>query len=350
MTTIWKNFLTPTDQAWWTTQAALVAFPNYRNATAARSAFEFFIWYQFRFFDVHPDRYLSYPANAADFPAYYTPPWAPPTLEAPTIISATAPGDLTLRCLNVTPAGNGALPVAWFSLHPPADGAFPIGRHPWYWYARTDSGDHSQFTYDLHTALPNIRAGARGALVHSYAIAPGISTSKTANSAASIGSLPLIPWLNPTWATSCNNLGTSVDWSTGVDTQQLQCSDYAFPLLDAPILGIQLTIRVFAFASQVYDTSVKLMLAGVPTGDDKASATLWSQTGFSNRVYGGSTDKWGLNPTPNDLLDPGCGAALTAHSNTPSGGAYVDCMTLKVWTPGKLYQFTMPSLTPFDWL
>jgi hypothetical protein len=155
--------------------------------------------------------------------------------------------------------------------------------------------------------------------------------------------------MNLDWGTTCDNRGTSVDWSTGLNTQQLQCSDYPFPTLTPPILGIRLRIRRWAFASQVHDTNVQLMKAGSPVGTNKAAAGNWSQIGFENKDYGGPTDTWGITWDAADIADPGFGAALDATSVTPSGGAYIDCMTITVWTPGTKYQFTTPTLTPFEW-
>lgn len=269
-------------------------------------------------------------------------------MEPPTIITANLPGIVVIRCLNVDPDANTALPASTWRLNPPIDGRMPIGVRAWGWQSRTDDGDHSQYTYDLTKIFPNIRHGTRCALVHRYGITPPGSTAKTATAAASVGTTPLIPWYNTAFATYCNNQGASVDWSTGLVTQQLQCTDYPFPPLTPPILGIQLRIRRWAYASQVHDTNVQMMKAGTPVGDNKAAAGNWSQTGFENKDYGGPTDTWGTTWDAADPTDPGFGATLTATSVTPSGGAFIDCMTITIWTPGHKYQFTTPTVTLFE--
>ena len=113
ITDIWKNVMTGSDRAWWIAQRSSVLFPNYKNVLKHGTAFQLFVWYQFRWFDLDLDRYIPFPTNKADFPHRFSPPWAPPTLEAPTIVSALPgpPGatDPNL-CANALTAPGAAVP------------------------------------------------------------------------------------------------------------------------------------------------------------------------------------------------------------------------------------------------
>lgn len=75
---LWKNLFPPYDQTWWTTQAYLVSVLNYKNKQKYMTGFQFFMWYQNRFLDLFPERFIPFPANSADFPEEYAPPWTAP--------------------------------------------------------------------------------------------------------------------------------------------------------------------------------------------------------------------------------------------------------------------------------
>jgi len=364
ITEIWKTALSPDDYDWWATQAALVPFPNYKNVTAVRSAFQFFVWYQFRRFDLHLDNYLTYPTGAGTFPFVYTPPWTPPTLEAPTVISATSPGEFTLRCLNVTPDGIPVLPLSWFRLYPTATGAIPIGYHPWYWTSRADSGTHSQFTYDLRTPFPKIRQATRCALIHCYgttALSSPTSTDPTSPTTAADGGGSREPWTAPENICDYNASVASALLGEGSGqnfTNQITATNFAWsPTIpgDAVITGIKVQImgQSADAGNGTQPNTLQLLKAGVPTGTI-IYPPRWNggQTfPWAYQSFGGLGQLWGTTWTGADWNNPLSGftfsAKVSGYLDTDTAEIAHAKMTIYFTGPGGW--FTTPTITHFEW-
>lgn len=87
--------------------------------------------------------------------------------------------------------------------------------------------------------------------------------------------------------------------------------------------------------NNVMDETVRLLKAGSPIGDDKASGTRWPQT-ESAANYGNATDLWGTTWTPGDINDPLFGMYFRVQFATTGGSitASVDHVTITVHYTG----------------
>lgn len=65
----------------------------------------------------------------------------------------------------------------------------------------------------------------------------------------------------------------------------------------------------------VDDNSIRLYSGGAFVGDNKASATNWSDPTDAVRTYGGATDKWGLTPTESDVENSGWGVGISCQKD-----------------------------------
>lgn len=123
-------------------------------------------------------------------------------------------------------------------------------------------------------------------------------------------------------------------WSTttpaGQHSSYISFQGFGFNIpTGATIVGIVASIAKQGVAnnSSAYeiDYSVKLTLAGTPSGVDHASATHWPQTiggapisdGSQYISYGSSSDTWGLSLMPSDINNSGFGIALAAQAPGP---------------------------------
>ena len=110
----------------------------------------------------------------------------------------------------------------------------------------------------------------------------------------------------------------------------------------APILGITVEITQHASAaSGTNDNSLKLVKAGVISGNDKASGTAWG-TGDATITYGSTSDTWGLsNLTGADINSSNFGVVLSV---TTSGTASVDWIGISVTYSEPSFGFGVAAL------
>lgn len=353
MATIWRTLLTPTEINWWKAQAALVEFINYKNEPTTATGFEFFMWYQFRCFDLHVDRYIPFPTNGVDFPFVYTPPWDPPTLEPPTVLSAHSNGQVIVRCLNITPDDLSLLPWSCFMKYPPVRSNVSIAhpewtparstvRHPWYWSTKSDDGDYSEYFYHLDTIFPKIKPGTRAALMHCYAhpaAEPGEAGPLYPASGVDGGG-PDTPWDYPE---NICALDTKYAGLYTPDVQifsnQLIGTDFNFTIpTDDTVCGIRLRIYPWTSNTTVWDDTVHLLKASVSHGENKGTHTYWLPLSSYPHVYGGSTDLWDAEWLPEDINDPGFGAFHIVRLGPGYTAALVNAFQITVW-----------HVTPFGW-
>ena len=177
----------------------------------------------------------------------------------------------------------------------------------------------------------------------------GFAQSQGPNNPAQAISLPVIngrPWTNPTNVftangmnamaaplnTSPNCVGSNCFYSAGLAT-----ANYSFTVPGtATIDGIMVEIMRMAINVSAYDSTVRILKAGVPVGPNKALLTPWaSSLGYA--VYGGSTDLWGTAWTPADINNINFGTYLTTYnqSTVQQPGAMVDHIRITVY-------YTMP--------
>jgi hypothetical protein len=359
---MWKVTLTPTEKEWWDDQAAAATFPNYKNELKTLRGYELFLWYQFRCFDLHNDWYAPYPNSASLFPMKFTPPWSPPTLEEPTIISASSNGNVVIRCLNQTPEGIPLEPHCRWTRNPPVSQTFPKRSNSWFYTSYSEDGDHTEYTYDLSVAFPRIKPGTRAALTHCYGNrkgGPGHDTGYLPPSYAADGGGAYVPWTNPmnvcTYDASVTEARMDVD-AGKTTSNALLLTDFEFdpPLPnDAVITAIEADIMAQCadYRFQVQDLTIRLLKDSLPVGENKAQYTWPSDKIFpwTYLPYYGPDTLWGTTWAPADINNPGFGLAITVHTPAAYGLAiaWIAYARIKVWYTIPYGWFTLPTLTQF---
>jgi parallel beta-helix repeat protein len=142
-----------------------------------------------------------------------------------------------------------------------------------------------------------------------------------------------ITWLNPGYIITDDTNYATVTLS-GATSHYLTGSNYGFAIpANATINGIVVTIGRFesgaGTGADVTDSTVKLMKAGVLTGNNKASAAEWPTGSPTAAVYGTTADLWGTTWTPADINASNFGVGLSA-SSTNNRMASVDYMQISV--------------------
>jgi hypothetical protein len=177
-------------------------------------------------------------------------------------------------------------------------------------------------------------------------VLPGIAPLLTAAAGGSATAGPNFP-------TGATNTGTGSTWltfSTGLNaadavyahssvavsgsSRVLTSKGYGFAIPGtATINGIEIVVSRLNTAGVIADSSLRLALAGTPSGTNKAdTVTAWGGS-QANITYGGASDLWGLTLTPTDVNDALFGVALVvANSDSSnSANAQVDYITIKVY-------------------
>ena len=349
---IWKHSITPEDYIWWVNQSALVTFMNYQHVTARKRPFYFFMWYQTRWFDLHTDRYIPFPNNAADFPHKYGEPWAPPTLEPPTIVSASLPGVVVVRCLNVAPDGTPLEPVAWFARHPPADGNPPIGVHPWYWTSKTDDDVHSEYTYELDIPFPLIKRATYASLLHCYCLKgnPYVGIERDPSIADDIPTTPTFTWILPNNALALDNVYTKAIYPLGPGaTDKLALTGLSNPVpANATILGIAVAIWRRDQTLGSFDLHCCLTYGGGLETTSDYNPNQWT---YSREYvqFGSDSELWGRTWTPAELNAADFGVHLWEEfSSGPGGEPEIDWATIFVYYSLLGDTFTAQTQTHFE--
>lgn len=145
----------------------------------------------------------------------------------------------------------------------------------------------------------------------------------------SLGSI--YQWATPSNAQYSDNIYSTTFSDSGSDPDYLQATNFSFAIpSDATITGITVGIEKKASSSIIVDTIVKLVKGGTISGDNKASASVWS-TSDAYTTYGGSSDMWGLSLTPADVNASNFGVVITGGVNTSSSAnMYVDHIEITV--------------------
>ncbi len=162
-----------------------------------------------------------------------------------------------------------------------------------------------------------------------------------------------------------DDLMSIADLAPGEGSLWIRTTGYGFSIPDnATITGITLETRVIslqvlgwdpgdddALAGSLVDAGVRLILANAIQGNENGDTTVWPNhsaaalAGFSlnflaeTRLYGGTTDLWGLALTPSDVNDPTFGAAIGVAN--PAAATFdllaaVDSLTITV-------HYTLPA-------
>lgn len=142
------------------------------------------------------------------------------------------------------------------------------------------------------------------------------------------------PWSNPGNAETSDNLYAQVALDNGTTSEYLTGSDLGFSIpAGVTIDGILVEIeRHSGGAGDITDQEVKLLIAGTPSGSNKATGTPWATSDPGTYVsYGGAADLWGLTPTASDINNSGFGVVLSAASAADGLLASVDHIRITVY-------------------
>ncbi|KKL92954.1 hypothetical protein LCGC14_1879530, partial [marine sediment metagenome] len=142
-------------------------------------------------------------------------------------------------------------------------------------------------------------------------------------------------WINPDNAKTQNNIDTVASFTATSETtsDMLTLTDFGFGLSPtAQILGIEVGIdREATVSGSITDGYLRLLKAGVPIGDDKASATPWT-VGETYVVYGTPTNLWGASWLYSDINDINFGLEFYAsYIGSSTTDARIDLMNITIY-------------------
>jgi hypothetical protein len=123
---------------------------------------------------------------------------------------------------------------------------------------------------------------------------------------------------------------SSLDPSTDGFQDRLILEKFGFDIpVDATIVGLSAFVRRSASSSEpVVDYSVRLVVDGAEVGSDRKRDEAWPET-FEEAEYGGETELWGEEWTPEQIMSDSFGVAIGALP-AAGGRAYIDVVRLVV--------------------
>lgn len=144
---------------------------------------------------------------------------------------------------------------------------------------------------------------------------------------------------NDSW-TSLANLGAedaataNCDLSNAGLSNTLQITGFGFSV-SGTINGITVEIKRQGFGSTTAkDSSIRLLIGGVASGTDKASASSWPNASLQYATYGGAADTWGLSPTNTQINASDFGVAIVVQDPDLNAIARIDYVRITVtYTP-----------------
>jgi hypothetical protein len=137
-------------------------------------------------------------------------------------------------------------------------------------------------------------------------------------------------WTNLSNLSVEDGVSASCDLSSVGDSNTLLIKTFGFST-SGTINGIQVDIKHQSFgAVGAKDLSIKLLIAGVASGNNKASGTNWPNGALTYASYGNNLDLWGLSPTSSDINDSGFGVAIVVHDLTNSAVARIDYVRITI--------------------
>ena len=146
-------------------------------------------------------------------------------------------------------------------------------------------------------------------------------------------------WGNPGNITAEDSVAATVQitvvnaWSDFLDGKAFGFAIGAGDTID----GIRLRLRKATTGpgAEFYrDQHIRLLKAGVQTGDDKAAGDDWNWGGtYKWGTYGGAADLWGAAWTPADINDAAFGGRVSLFRFNGTSGiiAYADCIRITVY-------------------
>jgi hypothetical protein len=145
-----------------------------------------------------------------------------------------------------------------------------------------------------------------------------------------------VTWTSPGNITADDTSYASATGTSGALTHYLKALDFDFAIAaGSTIDGI--TVSIMRYSTQegalryIYDNTVKLVIGGSVTGNNKAATTTKWPTSEAAASYGGAADKWGLTPTVDNVNGTDFGVVLAANIYGAAGATgYVDYITITV--------------------
>ncbi len=147
----------------------------------------------------------------------------------------------------------------------------------------------------------------------------GPNSPGTTGNNASVGSI--------SWGTTDNAKVSDNSYATAalLVTQQshyLSCSNFSFAVQSGDtIQGITVEIeRKAGLSVGISDANIRLMVGGVPAGDNKSAGAAWSTT-EAYVSFGGAADLWGLTPTFSQLNASNFGVLISCVGDATDTGS-----------------------------
>ena len=143
-----------------------------------------------------------------------------------------------------------------------------------------------------------------------------------------------ITWANPSYAETSNDSRASATLPLSESSYYLTAVDFGFTIpTDYTIVGVLAGVERNASDNFVLkDYTVRLIVDGTFSGDDKAKTDYWSIT-EGVQTYGGITDLWGLSLSysQTNAADFGFGISVKNYSPWVTNYAYVDHIYMTVY-------------------
>ena len=120
----------------------------------------------------------------------------------------------------------------------------------------------------------------------------------------------------------------------GESSHYLAVTGFRFAIpADATVLGITVDVeRSTTVATSITDNSLRLLKAGVPAGDNKASGAQWP-TSDAYASYGSASDLWGTTWTPAEVNASDFGVGISAVAGV-AATAQIDHVKVSVTYAG----------------
>jgi hypothetical protein len=161
-------------------------------------------------------------------------------------------------------------------------------------------------------------------------------SQKSSGTVANNKSIGTVEWVTPTNAQVSDDKYTVATFKEAANSNYLLATNFSFSSFpkEAELAGVVVGFEKSTEGGGIiYDNSVRLVVGGVPVGEDKALATPWPD--FDAGVYtyyGGSDDQWdveGLSLAT--VIDSKFGVAISAKCPTPTKIAQIDHIKLIVY-------------------
>lgn len=163
--------------------------------------------------------------------------------------------------------------------------------------------------YDTGLVAPNVAASPL--FISSVVAATRLTAVTAVSTAANVGDVPYIAWVNPTNVTTDNAAYATASLLAGESTKILKCSMPVnlIPHDDVKIVGITVTVQArFTTAAGARDVDVRLINAtnGASFYQSANRARRTELTGAAvDYTYGSSTDTWGVSDISAEDLNDG---------------------------------------------